>query len=147
MKGMDNPADCALRDLFPSKLLQHSLEWNGPTWLKKSAADWPIQSSLPPNESSEEEKEISLHVISYQMSLLQLNSCSNFGRLKMWQLACMGISFFRELSQARYSEPTCLLSLSGRVTKSWMLLATIYSAITLWKRGSSTEKTLSTEFI
>ena len=30
----DNPADCASRGHYPSELLNHTLWWNGPDWLK-----------------------------------------------------------------------------------------------------------------
>ena len=46
VNGAENPADPASRGLFPSELLECSLWWNGPTWLKLSPADWPKQSLL-----------------------------------------------------------------------------------------------------
>ncbi len=33
-------ADCA-RGLYPSELLNHSLWWDGPVWLKESSSSWP----------------------------------------------------------------------------------------------------------
>ena len=61
MKGVDNPADCASRGLFPSELIDHNLWWEGPDWLKLPSSHWPDQSQAP--ESAlvpEEEKEVSL---------------------------------------------------------------------------------------
>ena len=33
VNGIENPADCASRGLFPSELLGHDLWWNGPTYM------------------------------------------------------------------------------------------------------------------
>ena len=52
--GIENPADCASRGLFPSELLDHKLWWNGPTWLKSSPSDWPRQSLARLTEPSDE---------------------------------------------------------------------------------------------
>ena len=41
--GVENPADCAFRCLFPMELLNHSLRWEGPTWLQLPPASWPNQ--------------------------------------------------------------------------------------------------------
>ena len=82
VNGIDNPADCASRGLFPSELLRHPLWWNGPTWLKQSSAEWPTQLPLPANESFEEEREISLHARTSQVSLIPLDHYSNFTKLK-----------------------------------------------------------------
>ena len=45
--GMDNPADCASRGLYPSDLLHHQLWWNGPSWLLLQSSDWPINPPPP----------------------------------------------------------------------------------------------------
>ena len=60
-----------LRGLYPSELLDHSLWWNGPTWLKKPPTSWPEKLPLPPNESDVEDKEVSLLVLTQN-----LNPCS-----------------------------------------------------------------------
>ena len=96
VSGIDNPADCASRGVFPSELLRHPLWWNGPTWLKRSPADWPTQSPLPPNESLEEEREISLHVKISQASLIPLDHYSNFTKLK-----CVTTWIFRFIENCR----------------------------------------------
>lgn len=41
VKGVENPADCASRGLFPTELLQHGLWWNGPPWLSSPSDQWP----------------------------------------------------------------------------------------------------------
>ena len=64
VNGVDNPADCASRGLFPSELIDHNLWWEGPDWLKLPSSHWPDQSQVP--ESAlipEEEKEVSLVVL------------------------------------------------------------------------------------
>ena len=94
INGFENPADCASRGLFPSELLNHSLWWNGPTWLKLPLADWPIQALLPPNNSQEEERDITLHSMSQSDSpVIPLDRYSSFNHLKRitaWILRLFG---------------------------------------------------------
>ena len=83
VSGLENPADCASRGLNLSELLQHPLWWNGPTWLKRSPADWPKQSTLPPNESFKEESEVSFHVTTPPvLPITPLDHYSRFNQLK-----------------------------------------------------------------
>ena len=55
--GEDNPADCASRGMYSSEILNHTLWWSGPEWLKLDQDYWPkqsqVRSSLPPDESEE----------------------------------------------------------------------------------------------
>jgi len=44
--GADNPADCVTRGLSPSQLRQHSLWWNGPSWLQGPSVGWPTTTPL-----------------------------------------------------------------------------------------------------
>ena len=62
VRSADNPADCASRGVYPSDLLNHSLWWNGPTWLKESPSHWPEKLPLPPNQQEIDENEVSLHL-------------------------------------------------------------------------------------
>ena len=83
VNGLDNPADCASRGLFPSELLTHSLWWNGPEWLRKSFVDWPQQSPAPLCCLPEEEKETALLIINTQtVPLIAFNRYSSFNTLK-----------------------------------------------------------------
>ncbi len=41
VSGVDNPADCASRGIFPSQLVTFDLWWRGPTWLLLDPSQWP----------------------------------------------------------------------------------------------------------
>ena len=57
--GKQNPADCASRGLLPFELMEHDLWWDGPVWLKPPSSDWPKQSEIPLNETSDEQRNLS----------------------------------------------------------------------------------------
>ena len=83
VKGTDNPADCASRDLFPSKLLDHELWWNGPTWLKSPPSGWPQQSTIPPAEPSDEVRWICHHAAADRdIPVIVFDWYSSFNHLK-----------------------------------------------------------------
>ena len=83
VNGTDNPADCASRGLFPSKLLDHELWWNGPIWLNSSLSDWPRQLTIPPAEPSDEVRQICHHAATDQDTpVIAFDRYSSFNRLK-----------------------------------------------------------------
>ena len=86
VKGLENPADCASRGIFPSELLEHDLWWEGPEWLKSHQSEWPRQFVLPPVASPiEEEREIcfvSVNQSSMCTPILLIENFSSFTRLK-----------------------------------------------------------------
>ena len=47
VQSNDNPADCASRGILPHLLIDHSLWWYGPIWLKENPEKWK-QSSFTP---------------------------------------------------------------------------------------------------
>ena len=57
-EGTDNPADCASRGMYPSKLPEHELWWKGPSWLHHNPSHWPKQLTLPTPESKDEERKL-----------------------------------------------------------------------------------------
>ena len=78
-----HPEDCASRGLFPSELVQHSLWWDGPQWLKQSPADWPKQNPLPPSDLPEEERELALQAtVADHSPTIPVDRYSSFDRLK-----------------------------------------------------------------
>ena len=84
VRSADNPADCASWGLYPSELIDHSLWWNGPDWLRQSPSDWPIQLPLPPNQKEVDSPEVSLHVVTQTRSpIIPIDRFSSFNHLKL----------------------------------------------------------------
>ena len=82
VQGVDNPADCSSRGLYPSELVSHQLWWNGPGWLHLDPSEWPEQRVISSN-SAEERDEICLHALtSVDSPVVSLERYSSFTRLK-----------------------------------------------------------------
>ena len=70
VEGTENPADCASCGMYPPELLEHELWWDGPSWLHHNPSHWPKQLAIPPPESKDEERELSLLTVSNTSSYL-----------------------------------------------------------------------------
>ena len=83
MKGEQNLADCASRGLYPKELIDHKLWWHGPSWLRLSPSEWLSQTDVPPNPSSNERKEISLHAhLGARELIFPIDRFSSYNMLK-----------------------------------------------------------------
>ena len=83
VNGAENPADCASRGLFPSELLQHSLWWNGPPWLRLAPSEWPKQLPLLPTKDSTEERDVCLLTVFVpEVPVLDVSCYSSFTRVR-----------------------------------------------------------------
>ena len=83
VSGVENPADCASRGLFPSELLEYELWWKGPLWLRSVSINWPKPLFLPPSEPSDEERPFCLlTTVQPKLPIIPLDRYSNFTRLK-----------------------------------------------------------------
>jgi len=54
--GKENPADCASRGISPGALINHSLWWTGPVWLRRNPADWPSEGARAPKDDLPEQR-------------------------------------------------------------------------------------------
>lgn len=82
VSGLDNPADCASRGLFPSELLEHGLWWNGPSWLLTDSSRWPQSHILHDSWVPNEEREVCVMGAIEQDAVIPLSRFSSFTRLK-----------------------------------------------------------------
>lgn len=90
VNGLENPADCASRGLFPSELLDHELWWDGPKWLHAEHSFWPKQSDIPHAGIPDEEREICFHTHAFGPLFLvhQDEACHSMDAQIREQLPC-----------------------------------------------------------
>ena len=84
IEGIENPADCASRGIFPSELVAHDLWWNGPKWLRLGIHQWPVSATIPENKPSDEANEICSHtaaVSTGSFNILNPKRYSSYSRL------------------------------------------------------------------
>ena len=80
--GTDNPADCASRGIFPSELLEHSLWWNGPSWLSQDYLQLPQANPLASDMLDEEQELCLVANVSSTDKLIDSNHYSDYSRLR-----------------------------------------------------------------
>ena len=81
--GLQNPADCASRGLFPTQLKEHELWWEGPQWLQMEPSTWPEQPNLSSTPVPEEEKNICFSAVTtFTEPVVPFNRFSKFVTLK-----------------------------------------------------------------
>ena len=107
VSGIDNPADCASRGLFPSALLDHKLWWSGLTWLQCPPTDWPQQPGIPQMEPSDEVRQICHHAdIDQGAPVIPYERYSSFHHLKR-----VTAWIFRFIDNCRHSQHHEVISL------------------------------------
>ncbi|XP_030760561.1 uncharacterized protein LOC115885714 [Sitophilus oryzae] len=96
-----NPADCASRGLLPEDLVNHSLWWAGPPWLKEPQNCWPsFNHSVEPSSLSikEEEKVLFENSRFYRFSIVSIfffdSLLSKYSSLRTIQRVLVYISRF-----------------------------------------------------
>ena len=82
VNGVENPADCASRGLFPFELVNNKLWWSGPDWLYSASSEWPVQERIPYTEMKEEREISFVAACEPSMPVIPLNHYSTFSRLQ-----------------------------------------------------------------
>ena len=143
VNGVDNPADCASRGLFPSELIDHNLWWEGPDWLKLPSSHWPDQSQVP--ESAlipEEEKEVSLVVLVQSVEpLIPFDRFSSFSHLK--RVTAWIMRFIKNCRTKASSESHLSVLELQKAEVYWLMLAQrqhFMKEITYIKKGRQLHK-------
>ena len=105
VSGMDNAADPASRGLYPGELVENSLWWQGPSWLRQSEQSWPSMPELPDiSTPSEEKKEQEVSLLAGINDLGLLARFSTYNRLKRvtaWLLRFISNCSKRESDRVR----------------------------------------------
>ena len=83
VQGVDNPADCASRGIFPSQLAGYEPWWCGPRWLGYTAENWDANEEYPEHPIPSEERDLPLIALATQPSCLPLiDKISSYNRLR-----------------------------------------------------------------
>lgn len=83
VQGVDNPADCASRGIFPSQLAEYKPWWHGPPWLGQAQETWNITKEFPEHPIPSEERGIPQIALAAQtLNLPLIERVSNYSRLR-----------------------------------------------------------------
>ncbi|XP_051153383.1 uncharacterized protein LOC127276780 [Leptopilina boulardi] len=85
----ENTADCASRGLSALELLNFSLLWQGPSWLKRNSVSWPDTIAVVPVDVDLEMRQVSNHVSNFSCDLQIADRFSSWPRLLRVTAYCM----------------------------------------------------------
>ena len=119
--GVDNPADCASRGMTPQELFQHSLWWQGPSWLHDDPVPIPDQ---PPRRTSPTLELRTVYTILLQAEFasqfeLRSNNYHHIIAMTAWWFR-----FFTRLKEGRPSPDNrrkCLTPQEYQLAEHWLL--------------------------
>ena len=121
-----NPADCASRGLYPSELVNHTLWWEGPVWLRLPESDWPTIPEIGNNPIPEEERSVperSLIIIPVDPILLyQISSLTRLHRITAWMRRFINNCRTRKEGRLR-SEGFLTIKELAAAEEMWLALA------------------------
>jgi hypothetical protein len=115
--GLDNPADHLSRGLHGDQIQSLDIWWYGPSWLARSAEDWP-SGTLPRNLPLPEEKKKPRHVLTATTptSLIDASRFSSY-----WKLVHTTAWIFCFLKNVRHREKSI-----GELTTTKLSVARMY---------------------
>lgn len=100
----DNPADLATRGVQPESLLNSTLWWTGPSFLKINDCDWPVTNySVPYNQLPELKKKITILQTTSNENCYLFLKFSNL--LKLRRITALCIRFYNNLKSHKNNLP------------------------------------------
>ena len=82
VKGADNPADCASREIFSAELMEHDFWRKRPQWLKETEEKWNVKVSFDKHPVPSEERDVQQTLLPVITSdLLPLEKISEYNHL------------------------------------------------------------------
>ena len=149
--GIENPADCASRGIFPQQLNGYDLWWKGPPWLQHASSHWPTQPNPSSETIPEEEREI-CHLITIDSvnPIIPITQYSSFGKFK--RVTAWIFRFVKNLTRPRPQRclsPHLLVSELSLTEDYWLMITqrenfpSEYSALKNDKSISRTSRILS----
>ena len=124
VNGVDNPADCASRGLYPFELLQHTLWWDVAEWLRRESTEWPKQFDKPQISVPEEEREVChIMITDTQEPLISTERYSSFVCLKRvtaWVFRFINISCAKVNDQLTNQSPSLFVGELTSAENYWL---------------------------
>lgn len=81
VESAQNPADCASRGVMPSKLVDLSLYWSGPDFIRNEPQHWDDGTQLMPTDELPEARPVSLVILPDEQPSEWFNTFSSYDRL------------------------------------------------------------------
>lgn len=104
--GKQNSADCASRGMTVEQLVNHSLWWNGPTWLSEPSSSWsPVVNKTSPDAQKEERAGQVMSVVTKSAYWDLLDKYSSLQKLLRVTAWCRFISCLRKMPQTTSNFP------------------------------------------
>ena len=121
VQGIDNPADCASRGIFPLQLANYEPWWRGPQWLGCARDKWDASGKFPEHPIPSEEREIPQIALAAQtLSLPLIEDVSEYSRLRRitgWVLRF--VNNLKAKEEERIRCPTLTVRELERAEKFW----------------------------
>ncbi|XP_069363429.1 uncharacterized protein [Maniola hyperantus] len=100
----DNPADCASRGMLPETFVQHTLWFQGPTWLSMDESFWPVTKVISNTSEEKRNLPVALNTVSTITQSEDLDLFSRFSSLgKLVRVVALVFRFYHKCKKNKDS--------------------------------------------